>query len=143
MVLHDRNHHFITRLQPFSRKLSHPVETRRGSSCKEDFSARSCIDKRTNSFSGCFIGCCRPLGQCMHTAVDVGIVSKIIVFDSRQHLLWFLSCRRIVQINQRLIIDNLVQNGKILLDCFCIKSRHEDSYLLTGDKAQLFIFLRE
>ena len=34
MVLHDRNHHFITRLQPFSRKLSHPIETRRGSSCK-------------------------------------------------------------------------------------------------------------
>ena len=62
MVLHDRNQHFITRLQPFSRKLSHPVKSRRGSSRKEDFSTRSRIDKRTNSFPGCFIGCCRPLG---------------------------------------------------------------------------------
>ena len=51
--------------------------------CKEDFSARSCIDKRTNSFSGCFISCRRPLGQRMHTTVDVGIVSKIVVLDSR------------------------------------------------------------
>ena len=62
MVLHNRNQHFITRLQPFSHKPSHPIETRRGSSCKEDFSARSRIDKRTNSFSGCFISCRRPLG---------------------------------------------------------------------------------
>ena len=39
MVFHDGNDDLITRLEDFLRKMSHPVEASRSTTCKENFPA--------------------------------------------------------------------------------------------------------
>jgi len=50
----------------------------------------------------------------VHAAVDVGILSPIIVVDSIDDARRLLAGRAVVEINQRLAMDFLAEDGKIL-----------------------------
>src|SRR5438270_10400289 len=46
--------------------------------------------------------------------MDVGIVAAIVIFDRVNHGQWLLRGGRVVQINQRLPVHHLMQDGKVL-----------------------------
>src|ERR671934_1396458 len=59
----------------------------------------------------------------MYAAVDVGVVLAVVLVDGAQHRLRLLGRRGIVQINQRLPIHLLVEDGEVTTYLLDIESR--------------------
>ena len=54
------------------------------------------------------------IAQFMDAAMDVGVVVLVVMNERVDHRSWFLRGRRVVEIDQRLAMDLLVEDGKIL-----------------------------
>src|SRR5688572_10310935 len=52
----------------------------------------------------------------MHTAVNVRVLIRIIMYDGINYLLWFLCCCAIVQVNETFIVYAAFKDREILKD---------------------------
>ena len=66
------------------------------------------MDKVGHLLTHRLVRCGCPFSQGMHPSVNIGIVGLIIVFQDLQDLDRFLGGGCIVQINQRLVVNQLV-----------------------------------
>src|SRR5690554_1579745 len=57
--------------------------------------------------------------------MNIGVVMQVIVTDRINHLTWFLATGRIIQIDQRMPINLLMQDGKICTYRINVQIAHE------------------
>src|SRR6266704_1489640 len=72
----------------------------------------------------------------MHTTMDVGIIVTVIMFNGFNHRQRLLRRGGVVKIDQRLTVDLLVQNGKVLAHLLHVKCFYGmDPLRRLGDRA--------
>ena len=71
---------------------------------------------RRQPLSGVFVGGGGPIAQLVESAMDVAVVVFVVMRQGVDDRARFLRGRRIVEIDQRMSVDRLVQDRKILAD---------------------------
>ena len=108
MMLHFRNDNFIAGLE-FAAAITkrNQVDCFRGATHENDFFILARVDELANLASCAFIGIGRALAQIVHTAMDVRIEMRVIVALGVDHRPGFLRGGGVVEIDQRLAVDQL------------------------------------
>src|SRR5438876_790199 len=71
------------------------------------------VDEFGRSRAGGFERRCRSIAQFMDAAMDVSIVAFIVIPERVKDQARFLARRGIVEINQRITVDFLMEDGKV------------------------------
>src|SRR6185437_9656089 len=115
VVLHASNQDFVPASDMFtSICLRDQVDSLSGSAKENDFLCVRCIDERLRRYPRLLVRFRCTLGKSMHPAMNVRIVVAVVALNGVDHCEWLLSCRRVIEINQRLAVHLLMKNGKIL-----------------------------
>ena len=117
MVLHDREHDLVARLDPLARERVGDEIDRLGGVAGEDdlFGARR-IEERPHLLARALVAFGRGIGEIMQAAMHVGIFRRVGLLDAVEHRLRLLRRRGVVEIDQRLAIDLHAEDREILAD---------------------------
>ncbi|MNI39761.1 hypothetical protein D3C73_939510 [compost metagenome] len=130
MVLHRSNYNFIStfnRRRPVGR--SYQIKCSRRSPSENNFLRIYCPNKLGYFLTRSFISIRCPAAKRMNTAMNIGVIEFIIVFEGIQYNKRFLGCRCTIEINERMPIYLLIQYRKLFLDQFRV---HCPNFLSTS-----------
>ncbi len=122
VVLHLRDDDFVISLAKlFGEDCCQQIDAFGGAAGEDDFVCVVCANEFRNGFARLFV-CQRGLyAQIMHAAVNVGVLCGIDARNLVDDALRLLCGGGVVEIDERLAIDFLFQNGKIGAYFFDIK----------------------
>ena len=117
VVLEHREHDFVARLQELPAVgVGDEIDAFGRAADEDDFLDRRCTEERLHLFAGLFVGVGRAGGQRVGAAMDVRIVVLVKVRNRVDHALRLLRGGGVVEPGQRLAVDLLPQDGKVLAD---------------------------
>ena len=96
--------------------LRHQVDALGSAAHKDDFPVGGGVEQLARLFPGPFVGVSSPLAEGVHAAVDIGVFVGVVVDQRVDDRLGFLAGGGVVQIDQRLAVDGLLQDGKVRPD---------------------------
>ena len=113
MVFQMGDQNFVIRPEQIPVAIGNQVNRFRRSASEDDLLGGFSVDETTCGFPGCFECLCRPVGESVHSAMNIGIVFSVVLRHCIQNRLGFLCGCRIVQIHEWRTVDLLVENGKV------------------------------
>src|SRR5437764_10235928 len=117
MMLQTRKQNLVAGFDVFATvSLRNQIETCSRATYEDNLGGRSCIDETPNLFPSYVARSGSTGTQQVNGTVYVGVVVGVIVDKCVNDRLGFLSCRSIVEINQRFAVDLLFEDRKILPD---------------------------
>jgi hypothetical protein len=117
VVLHDREHDLVARLDALAAKrIGDEVDRLGGVARENDFLVPGGIEERAHLFARALIGLGRGIGEVVQAAMHIGIFGGVGALDAVEHGARLLRRSRIVEIDERLAVDLHRQDRKILAD---------------------------
>ncbi len=113
MVLHRADQDLVAGPQALSVTGRHQVDRLRGATHEHDLLAPGRMDQALHRVARRLVGIGRALAQGVHATMDVGIERGVVMCLAVDHALWLLAGGCVVQIDQRLAVDRLPQDGEI------------------------------
>ena len=124
VVLHAGDDDFVAGPDPLAAETAgHQVDAFGGVAGEDDLLNAGGIQKSPYFLPRAFVGAGGAFRQQMDAAMDVGVIAAVTLADGVDHRLGFLHRGGVVQIDQRLAVDPLAQNGKIGADAGKIQLR--------------------
>ena len=130
MMLHHAHEHFVALFKEgLAERERHEVEAFGSAARKDDFRLAAGIDKMLHIATRLLVELCGLLRKIMHAPMHVG-VHRIIFFGHRlHHGAGLLRGGRVVEIDQRAVVDRAGEYGKILAYFFDVE---HGGYCLLG-----------
>jgi len=114
VVLHFGDQDLISFFQNGATEArSHQVDRFGGAAGEDNFFSTACVQELSGAFPSGFVSVCGSVAEFVNAAMDIGMVSLVVASHGVQHLYGFLAGCRIVQVDQRVAVDLLIQDGKI------------------------------
>ena len=85
---------------------------------ENNFLGAACIEEFGGALSGGFEAGGMLIAQFVNTAMDIGIIALVVIIQRLDDRAGFLGRGGVVEINQRLSMDLLVQDGKVCAKFF-------------------------
>ncbi|MNS92519.1 hypothetical protein D3C72_1266610 [compost metagenome] len=114
VVLHRADQDLVARAQALAKACCHQVDRLGRAAHEHDFLAPGGVDQVSHRVARGLVGIGGALAQGMHAAVDIGVERGIVMRFGIDHALRLLGGGGVVQIDQRLAVDGLAQDGEIL-----------------------------
>src|SRR2546430_8362162 len=80
---------------------------------KDDFSRTARVDEPSCAIAGGFEGSRGAIAQLMNAAMNIGVVSLVVATESVKNDSRFLGRGGVIEIDKRLAVDFLIEDGKI------------------------------
>src|SRR5207249_1721268 len=91
-----------------------------GSARENDFVAAASVDKLCRALTCRLEGCGGAIAQFVNAAMNVRIVAFVIISQCVNDCGRLLSSRRVIEVDQRMAVDLLIEDGKVLAEVFPI-----------------------
>src|SRR5439155_2105113 len=115
VVLHGGDDDLVTRLEERPAvALSDEIDAFRGPTHEDELSRVRSIEKPPHRVARALIGVGSLFAQEVDPAMDIRVFRRIILGDRIDHDLWLLARGRIIEVDERLPMDPLLQNGEVL-----------------------------
>ena len=116
MVLHDRKHDLVARLDTCADPCSDDVDGLGTAFGEDDLLDRLCIDKTTHGLARALISLRRLVRERMQAAMHVRVAVAHRAGHRVDHRIRLLRGGSVVEIDQRLAVDRPAKDGKLLAD---------------------------
>src|SRR5690242_4671283 len=117
MMFEGGNQHFVAGADVCPAEgLGDKVDALGGATDEDDLAGPISIQETANCFPGRFVVVGGALGKGVHAAMNVGIVALVIVANRIDHGAGLLRSGSVVQIDERLAVDQLMQDREFLAD---------------------------
>lgn len=94
-----------------------------GGSTNEDYLLRGSRVQKSLHLDAClFVSLGRPLAKLMHAAVDIGAIHFVELHDGVDDGARFLRGSGIIEVDERLAVNGLLEDGEILADPLDVES---------------------
>ena len=130
MMLHNAHEHFIALFEEcLAERKRHKVEAFRRAAREDDFRLVAGVDKLLHIGARLFVQLRGLLRKIMHAPMHVGVHRIIFVSHRLHHSAGLLRGGRVVEIDQRAVVDRAGEYGKILAYFFDVE---HGGYCLLG-----------
>ncbi len=102
--------------------LRHQVDAFGGAANEDDLLRSARVEKSLDLGARLFVGFGGALAQLMHAAVDVGAIHFVELDDGVDDGARLLRGGGVIEINERLAVDGLLEDGEILADLLNVES---------------------
>ena len=124
--------------------FSDEIDAFGGAAREDDFLRGASVDEPGDSFAGAFVGGGGAIAQLVDAAMDVRILVLVVVLDGLEDGARFLGGGAVVEVDQRMSVDLLAEDGEILaklfpVDCSWPRQNHDEGNLAAlsgGRKSQ-------
>ena len=117
MVLHDSDYHLVAFLHEcLTEGRGHQIESLGGAAGEDDFIGGTGIDETAYGFTRLLVEVGGLLRKEVDPTMDVGIHIEVLLAHGIQYTQGFLCGGRIVEINQRTVVDRAREYGEVLAD---------------------------
>ena len=96
--------------------LRHEVDALGGATHEDNLLAGGCVDEPLHLFAGFLIGIRRTGGKGMRPAVDVAVISTVVLLDLVDDLVRLLRRGTVVEPDEVVAIHLLIEYGEVALD---------------------------
>ena len=114
VVFHLADEDFVARAEALTVARSDEIDRLGGAAHEDDFLAPRGMDELPHLVARGFVGLGCALAQKMHAAVNIGVERGVVMRLAVDHAVRLLTGGRVVEIDQRLAMHMLVQDGEIL-----------------------------
>jgi hypothetical protein len=114
VVLHGGDENLVARLdESLAVTVCDQVDGLGGSANEDDFALICCAEEPLHLHARGLVGRGRARAEQMHGAVHVGVVGHVVFTQGLKHGARLLSSRGVVEINERLSMHLLVEDGEV------------------------------
>ncbi len=115
MVLHDAHDHLVALAHKlFTERADHEVYALGGAAREDNLLGLGSVDETAHGLTRRLMQVGGLLREIMHATVHVGVDIKILVAHGIEHTERLLCCRRVVEIDERTVVDGARENRKIV-----------------------------
>ena len=117
VVLHNRHYHLIALVHKLlAERRNDKIDALRCATGEDYLLGLGSVDKLAHGFTSSLVQVGGTLRQIMHATMHIGIGVEIFIAHSIEHAQWFLCRSRIVEINERTVVDGARKYGEVGTD---------------------------